>query len=148
MGRLRGITLALLGLLALIGFAGGAALVTVPTGARLRLAVEDLPGWLFVDDWLVPGVVIAVLLGVLPAVAAGQVFRWSRAGWTTTAVAGLVLLLVSGVLIAVVGLRHAIVQGGLLITAIALVGLGVDGGAQADREDESADDEFEVDFWS
>jgi hypothetical protein len=143
-GRLRGIAIGLLALLALFGFAAGAALVTDPTGARLRLTVEDLPSWLFVSDWLVPGVVIAVLFGVLPVVAAVLVFRWSRAGWTTTTAVGLLLLAFSVLMIAVIGLRHAIVQGALLILAIALTGVGVDGGAQFDRS-EPADDEFEVD---
>ena len=149
MQRLRSLTLALLALLALAGFAAGAALVTDPTGARLRLTVEDLPGWVPGADWLVPGIGIAVLFGVLPLVAAVLVFRWSRSGWTATAAVGLLLFLSSLALVIVIGLRHAVVQAALLIAGIVLNGLGVDGGATADREADLDDaDEKRVDVWS
>ena len=55
MGRLRAITLGLLGVLVLGGLAGGRALVTDPSGGRLGLTVDALPGWPLLDDYLLPG---------------------------------------------------------------------------------------------
>jgi hypothetical protein len=132
--RLRWLTLGLLVLLSLAGFAAAALLVMDPTGAWLRLTVEDLPGWLPVADWLMPRIVVGVLFGVLPAVAAVLVFRRSRSGWTAAMAVGLLTFLWSLGQIAVIGLRHAIVQAALLIVGILLTGLGVDGGARADAE--------------
>ncbi|UOY01847.1 hypothetical protein [Blastococcus sp. PRF04-17] len=149
MQRLRSLSLALLAVLALSGLAAAAALITDPAGARLRLTVEDLPGWVPGADWLVPGVVVAVLFGLLPLVAAVRVFRWSRGGWTATAAVGLLLFVFSVALIGVIGLRHAFVQAAALIVGVALTGLGVDGGTTADREDAYADaDEKGIDVWS
>ena len=70
MRPLRMIAVALLGLLALGGLAGGLAFVTDPTGGRLGMTVDQLPTWLPLTDYLVPGVALIVLFGLLPAAVA------------------------------------------------------------------------------
>jgi hypothetical protein len=69
MRHLRTITLAALALLAVGGWAGGLALVTDPTGGRLGMTVDQLPSWPLLGTYLVPGVLLILLFGLLPAAA-------------------------------------------------------------------------------
>jgi hypothetical protein len=123
------IAVALLGVLALGGLGGGLALVTDPTGGRLGMTVERLPGWLPFADYLIPGVALIVLFGVLPAIVAMLLVRHSPRAWTATAALGVLLVFWSGAQIAALGLVFLAAQIGFLIVGVVLVGLGVDGGA-------------------
>lgn len=133
------IAVALLGVLALGGLAGGLAFVTDPTGGRLGLAVERLPGWLPFADYLIPGIALIVLFGLLPVIVAVMLVRHSPRAWAATAALGVLLVIWSGAQIAALGLIFLSAQIGFLIVGIVLVGLGMDGGAS--DADEYADDD-------
>jgi hypothetical protein len=133
---LRMITIAVLGVLALGGVAGGLALVTDPTGARLGLTVERLPAWPLLDDYLVPGIALIVLFGILPAVAAMLLVRRHRWGWTAAAGVGLLLVLWMGGQVYAIGLAFPALQVGFLLVGVGLTGLGLDGGASVGTTDE------------
>ena len=136
MGRLRVITLGLLGVLVLGGLAGGLALLTDPTGGRLGLTVDRLPGWLLIGDYALPGIALIVLFGVFPLVAAVQLARRRARGWTLTMAVGLLLVLWTLGQVAAIGLPFPEVQVGFLIVGMLLTGLGVDGGASVGAADE------------
>ena len=139
MRPLRMITLAVLGVLVLGGLAGGVALVTEPTGARLGLTVDQLPAWPLLGDYLVPGIALIVLFGLLPIAAIVWLFRRDDRGWTLTTAVGLLLVVwIIGQLVAI-GLSFAAMQIGFLLVGILLTGLGLDGGASARASDESYD---------
>lgn len=69
---------------ALSGLAGGLALVIDPSGGVLQMPVSALRSGPF-SDFLVPGLILLLVLGALPAVVA--VALWRRPPWR--AVAGL-----------------------------------------------------------
>lgn len=131
------IAIALLGVLALGGLAAGAAFLTDRTGGRLGLTVDQLPGWLPVHDYLVPGIALIVLFGLLPVIAAVLLARRSPRGWTATAAVGVLLVIWSVAQIAAIGLPFAMVQVGFLIVGMVLTGIGVDGGASVGATDDS-----------
>jgi hypothetical protein len=132
------IAVALLGVLSLGGLAGGLAFVTDPTGGRLGMTVDQLPTWLPVRDYLVPGIALIVLFGLLPAVVAWLHVRRSPRAWTATAAVGVLLVIWSGAQIAAIGLVFLTAQIGFLIVGIVLTGLGVDGGASVGTSDDYA----------
>ena len=136
MGRLRVITLGLLGVLILGGLAGGLALLTDPTGGRLGLTVDTLPGWLLIGDYRLPGIALIVLFGILPIAAAVQLVRRRAVGWTLTAAVGVLLVLWTAGQVATIGLPSPGIQVGFLIVGILLAGLGVDGEASVGAGDE------------
>jgi hypothetical protein len=133
-GRLRVITLALLGVLALGGLAGGVALLTDPTGGRLGLTVETLPGWLLIDDYTLPGIALIVLFGIVPIAAAVLLVRRRALGWTLTTALGLLLVFWTAGQVVTIGLPAPGIQAGFLIVGILLGGLGVDGGTSVGGE--------------
>jgi hypothetical protein len=133
-GRLRVITLGLLGVLALGGVAGGVALVTDPTGGRLGLNVDTLPGWLLIENYTLPGVALIVLFGVVPIAAAVLLVRRRAIGWTLTLALGLLLVFWTAGQVVTIGLPAPGVQAGFLIVGILLGGLGVDGGTSVGGE--------------
>jgi len=133
------IAIALLGVLALGGLAGGAAFLTDPTGGRLGLTADQLPSWLPVHDYLVPGIALIVLFGLLPVIAAVLLVRRSPRGWTATAAIGVLLVIWSVAQIAAIGLTFATVQVGFLIVGMVLTGIGIDGGASVGTTDDSRD---------
>ena len=134
MDRLRLITLGLLGVLVLGGLALGLALLADPTGGRLGLTGDDLPGWLLIDDYTLPGVALIVLFGVLPIAAAVQLLRRRALGWTLTAAVGVLLVPWTLGQVATIGLPAPAIQAGFLIVGILLAGLGVDGNASVGGE--------------
>jgi hypothetical protein len=86
--RAIGEILTLVGLLVLLGItalAGGVMMITDPSGAALGMdttLLDDVP---WVSDFLVPGVLLAMLLGVLPMiVTAGLLWRF-RLPWVGAA---------------------------------------------------------------
>jgi hypothetical protein len=127
--------------LALGGWAGGLALVTDRSAGRLHVAADQLPSWLRLDDYLVPGILLIVLFGLLPVVAVVLLVRRSPRGWSLTVAVGLLLILWTLGQLVVLGLMFVPVQAGMLGLVIVLTGLGVDGGAQARVVDDSRSDE-------
>ena len=137
MSRLRVITLGLLGVLALGGLAGGLALLTDPTGGRLGMTVDALPGWPLLDDYRLPGIALIVLFGVFPIAAAVQLVRRRALGWTLTTAVGVLLVLWMVGQVAAIGLAFPAIQAGFLIVGILLAGLGLDGNASVGAGHES-----------
>lgn len=86
----------------LSGLVGGAGLIGDPTGTSLRIPQEWLAGSPF-SDYLVPGLILLILLGVLPFVVVWGV--WSAAPWSGAASLGIGLMLVVwiGVQISIIG---------------------------------------------
>ena len=139
MSPLRMTALCFLGVLGLCGLASGLALVSDPSGARLRLTVEQLPAWPLLGDYTVPGVALMVLFGLLPLAVAGLLARRHPLGWAATAATGLLLVFGIAGSVVLVGFASPLVQAAFLIVGIVLTGLGVDGGASVGTSDESAD---------
>jgi len=67
---------------ALSGLAGGVALVIDPSGGVLRMPVSALRSGPF-TDFLVPGLILLLVLGVFPAAVA--VALWRRPRWSAMA---------------------------------------------------------------
>ena len=143
------IAVAVLGVLALGGLAGGLAFVTDPTGGRLGMTVEELPTWPLLGSFLLPGIALIVLFGLLPAAAAWLHVRRSPHAWAATTAVGLLLVVWMIGQIVVIGFSFAAMQAAFLIVGIVLTGIGLDGGAwvgsdesrHAERSYAHADDE-------
>ena len=92
--------------LALGALAGGAALMASPKGGVIKLPLSDLRGSPF-GDFLIPGLVLFVVLGVGPLVVAWALLRRPRSaalavvnpfrgeywGWTASGVIGVGLII-------------------------------------------------------
>ena len=146
MRPLRVITYALLVAVIVAGSAGAAALLVDRTGRLVRMTVDQLPSWMPLADYTVPGVVLAVLFGLVPLAAVVLLARRSARGWTMTTTVGLLLLAWTVGQVVVFGLTFPAVQAGILIAGILLTALGVDGAAtdesrQAAPSYEYADDD-------
>ena len=70
----------LVGFQALSGLFGGGVLVADPSGGLLRMPLSVLDRAPFAD-FLVPGLILLVILGVVPAVVAFAL--WARPAWRT-----------------------------------------------------------------
>jgi hypothetical protein len=81
------VLVALLLVQALGGIAGGAALVKAPDGSNMKMSTSLLDGSPF-SDYLIPGLVLLLVLGVLPLAAAVLLLVWPRAGWYAAFVVG------------------------------------------------------------
>lgn len=64
----------------LSGLVGGAALVLDPTGALLNIPREWIAGSIF-GDYLIPGIILASLLGALPVAVAAGLWAGRRRAW-------------------------------------------------------------------
>ncbi len=86
----------------LSGIAGGIGLVADPTGEALRIPADWLQGSPF-RDYLVPGLVLLLVLGLLPLVAVYGL--WTRQRWSRPAALALSVALIVwiGVEISVIG---------------------------------------------
>ena len=96
---------ALLGLLVLQGLsaiAGGTGLTLDPTGSEVGLDPNWLDGSPFAD-YLVPGVILLVVLGVGPLAVAFGLLRRARWSWAGSLWVGLALVIWIAVQVAVVG---------------------------------------------
>jgi hypothetical protein len=60
------------------GLAGGLALTLKPDGSIMKMPLSYLDGSPF-SDFLIPGLVLLLVLGVLPLIAAAGL--WMRRGW-------------------------------------------------------------------
>lgn len=94
--------LAALGFQGLSAVGGGLWLVADPSGEAIGLPISSLQGSPF-DDYLVPGLVLLVLLGVAPLVVAYGV--WAGHSWSRAAslFVGVALVAWIGVQVAVIG---------------------------------------------
>ena len=92
------------------------------------MTVDQLPGWLLVDDYLLPGIALVLLFGMLPIAAVVQLVRRRASGWTLTTAVGLLLVFWMLAQIAAIGLAFPALQTGFLMGGIVLTGLGLDGG--------------------
>jgi hypothetical protein len=129
--RLRTITLVALGVLGLGGWFGGLAFLTDLSGGRLGMTTDELPAWPLLGNYLLPGLSLLLLFGVLPLVAVRRLLRRSPSGWTLTTVIGLLLVGWMAVEIVAIGLTLPAMQAAFLILGIGLTGLGLDGAATA-----------------
>ncbi len=84
----------------LSGIAGGVGLTLDPTGKSLQIPIEWLAGSPF-SDFLVPGLILGLVLGVFPVViAVGLWMRKRWAGWGSVLVGlGLIIWILVEVLI-------------------------------------------------
>ncbi len=136
MGSLRSLTVAVLAVVSLGGAAAGLALVRNPSGGSVGLTADELPAWPLLGDYLVPGILLFALFGVLPAVAALLLVRRSARGWPAVTAVGLLLVLWSLGQLVVIGLRFPLVQTAFIILGMVLTGLGLDGGTSVGTSDE------------
>lgn len=86
----------------LSGIAGGIGFLIDPSGASLGIPVEWLEGSPFAN-YLIPGLVLLIVLGVLPLIVVTGVWRRSRWGRISAIVVGAALLAWLAVEILVVG---------------------------------------------
>lgn len=94
----------LLGLQGLSGLVGGLGLVLDPSGRSLRIPLAWLEGSPF-SDYLVPGVILFVVLGVVPMFVAYGLWSARPWAWTGSALVGAALVVWLIVEIAVIGYR-------------------------------------------
>jgi len=73
------VLLVLLAVQALGGLAGGLTLTIAPDGSIMKMSTSQLDGSPF-SDYLVPGLILMLVLGVLPLVAAAGL--WLRRRWS------------------------------------------------------------------
>lgn len=86
----------------LSGIAGGIGFLVDPSGATLGIPLEWLEGSPFAN-YLIPGLVLLIVLGVLPLIVVTGVWRRSRWGRISAVAVGAALLIWLAVEILVVG---------------------------------------------
>jgi len=128
MRLLRGVTLAVLVVLVGGGWYGGLSFVTDPSGAGMGMTTAELPDWPLLGDFILPGVALLVLFGLLPLVAVVLLLRGDRRGWPATAAIGVLLALwMFGQIVAIgltfPGMQLTFLGVGLLLTALGTAGL-------------------------
>jgi hypothetical protein len=119
------------------GLFGGVSLVMSPSGEILKMPLEMLNGSPF-PDFLVPGIILLVVLGIFPGMLSYSIFRrpvWKHAGllniysgihwaWTYTVYLGIMLII--WILIEILWIGHDILQTifglvGVVILVLALL---------------------------
>jgi hypothetical protein len=124
--------LAVLDQLAVRAAIGGVALLMAPSGEIVGLSVALLDGTPF-EDFLVPGIVLLVVFGLVPAVACYGLYTRRRWGWTTSV--GIAVALLVWVLVEVtVGFERPTIYLNLA-TAGAILVLAVHQTVRHDRPD-------------
>lgn len=109
----------------LSGIAGGIGLIADPTGVAVGLPAEWLEGSPF-PDYLVPGLVLLVVLGLAPLAAAWG--TWTDRGWGPAAslTIGTALLVWLAVEIAIIGYQpDPPLQAIYGVVGLAVTGLGL-----------------------
>ena len=109
----------------LSGVAGGYGLTRDPTGSAVGLDLRWLEGSPF-PDYLVPGVVLLLALGIVPLVVAAGILWRLRGAWLASLLVGLALINWIGVQVAIIGyisqpplqLIYGLVGVGLVATAL------------------------------
>jgi hypothetical protein len=111
---------------ALSGLAGGFGLSLAPDGGTLQFPVSYLEGTPF-DDYLVPGLILLVVLGIFPLVVVYGLLRRRAWGWWGAGVLGVGLLIWLAVEVVLVGERlYADAPG---VSLAFWLGYGLVGGA-------------------
>ncbi|MGE3889423.1 MAG: hypothetical protein AB7H81_23575 [Vicinamibacterales bacterium] len=110
----------------LSGVAGGLGLVLDPSGASLGIALDWLEGSAF-SDYLSPGLVLLLVLGVGPLAALVAVWRRCFWAWRATVAVGVALLVWLAVEILTIGYHPwpplQLAYGLLALAILALAGL-------------------------
>lgn len=86
----------------LSGLAGGFGLIADPTGASIGLPIEWLEGSPF-GDYLIPGVILFVVLGIFPLLAAGALWQQHARARLAAFLVGAGLTIWIGVEILIIG---------------------------------------------
>lgn len=105
------------------GIAGGLSLALRPDGSIMRMPVSYLDGSPF-PDYLVPGLILLLVLGVLPLVVAAGIWldrRWAWYGAVTVGCGLMIWILVQMTIIPFNWLQPAFGIVGVLIFAVALL---------------------------
>lgn len=87
---------------AVSGLFGGGALVLDPTGSTLKMPLSLLDGSPF-SDYLIPGMILFVVLGVFPAVVFYCLVRGEKWSWLGAVIVSVALIVWIGTEIAMVG---------------------------------------------
>jgi hypothetical protein len=117
------ILLALLVIQGVGGFAGGLSLTLKPDGSIMQMPVSYLDGSPF-SDYLIPGLILMLVLGVLPLVAAAGLWTGHRWAWFAAVAVGaglMIWILVEMTIIPYTWLQPAFGVVGVLIFAVALL---------------------------
>lgn len=88
----------------LSGIFGGIGLVVDPTGATLQIPLEWLSGSPF-PDYLVPGIVLLLVLGIYPLAVFYGLFKRNQLAWYGSLLLGIALMIWLGVEIIVIGYK-------------------------------------------
>ena len=87
---------------ALSGLWGGGALILDPSGGLLHMPLRLLDGAPF-SNYLVPGIILFVMLGIVPTVVFYGLIRSLKWSWNGAVIVSLALIIWIGVEIAMVG---------------------------------------------
>jgi hypothetical protein len=105
------------------GFAGGLSLTLKPDGSIMQMPLSYLDGSPF-SDYLIPGLILMLVLGVLPLVAAAGLWMGRHWSWYAAVVVGvglMIWILVEIMIIPYSWLQPAFGVVGVLIFAVAVL---------------------------
>lgn len=108
------------------GLFGGTGLVSDPSGETLQIPFEWLNGSPF-SNYLIPGWILLIVLGIFPLTSLYGLFRRQRWGWFTALTTGAALIIWIGVEILIIGYQpHPPLQfiyglAGIIILGLALL---------------------------
>jgi hypothetical protein len=86
----------------LSGIAGGIGLVGDPSGDSLQISLSLLEGTPF-NDYLIPGLILLVVLGIAPLIALYGLWKQRHWGWLGSLAIGVGLIIWIGVQILLIG---------------------------------------------